>query len=174
MQRARAAVDERVPEQTQQATLRSLQDGELRELVDRYVDTWERCDVEAFAAMLAEDATFTMPPLATWYRTREGIATWASRSSMSGAWRWRTVLTRANGQPALAFYVWHAQAQAYLPFALTVLSFRGRQISDMTAFIVRSTAATDPGAYERFPEEPFDHARLTGAFGRFRLPDRLT
>src|SRR3954452_15275161 len=60
LQRARAAVDERVPEQTQQATLRSLGDDEVRELVERYVDAWERNDVEAFASMLAEDATFAM------------------------------------------------------------------------------------------------------------------
>jgi len=173
LQRARATVDERVPERTKQATLRSLEGGQLRETIDRYVDAWERCDVEAFAAMLADDATFTMPPLATWYRTREGIATWASRSPMSGAWHWRTVLTRANGQPAVAFYAWDAQAKAYLPFALNVLSFRGRQISDVTAFIVRSITATDPVAYERFPEQSFDQRRLAGVFGRFRLPDRL-
>jgi len=92
---------------------------------------------------------------------------------MSGAWRWRTVLTRANGQPAVAFYAWDAQAKAYLPFALNVLSFRGRQISDVTAFIVRSITATDPVAYERFPEQSFDQRRLAGVFGRFRLPDRL-
>src|SRR5947209_7484766 len=133
LQRARAAVEERVPEQTQQATLRSLGDDSLRELVDRYVDAWERCDVEAFAAMLAEDATFAMPPLASWYRTREGIATWAKLSPMSGAWRWRTVLTRANGQPALAFYSWDDSEQAYLSFALNVLTFRGDQISNVTA-----------------------------------------
>jgi RNA polymerase sigma-70 factor (ECF subfamily) len=173
LQRARAAVEDRVPEQSQQATLRTLGDDELRELVDRYVDAWERCDVQAFAAMLAEDATFTMPPLATWYRTRKGIATWASLSPMSGAWRWRTVLTRANGQPALAFYSWDEDASAYLPFALNVLSFRDREISDVTAFIVRSTEAVDPEAYERFPEKPFDPRRLAGAFGRFGLPDRL-
>jgi RNA polymerase sigma-70 factor (ECF subfamily) len=173
LQRARATVEDRVPEQSQQATLRSLGDDALRELVDRYVDSWERCDVEAFAAMLAEDATFTMPPLATWYRTREGIATWATASSMSGAWRWRAVLTRANGQPALAFYAWDEDQRAHLPFALCVLSFRGTEVSDVTAFIVRSTEATDPEAYERFPEQPFDARRLEGAFERFRLPDRL-
>lgn len=173
LQRARAAVEERVPEQSQQATLRSLGDDALRELVDRYVDAWERCDVEAFAAMLAEDATFTMPPLATWYRTREGIATWATLSPMSGAWRWRTVLTRANGQPALAFYAWDQDAKAYLPFALNVLSFHGKQVTDVTAFIVRSTDATDPEAYERFPEQPFDAQRLAGSFERFGLPARL-
>src|SRR3984957_14740030 len=58
LQRARAAVEERVPEQSQQETLRTLGDDTVRELVDRYVDAWERNDVEAFTAMLAEDATF--------------------------------------------------------------------------------------------------------------------
>ena len=75
--------------------------------------------------MLTSDATFAMPPLATWYATREGIATWATLSPLSGAWRWRTILTRANGQPALAFYAWDEEAQAHLPFALNVLAFRG-------------------------------------------------
>jgi RNA polymerase sigma-70 factor (ECF subfamily) len=41
-QRARAAVDERVPQQSQQATLSLLGDDAVRELVDRYVDAWER------------------------------------------------------------------------------------------------------------------------------------
>jgi hypothetical protein len=44
----------------------------------------------------------------------------------------------------------------------------------VTAFIVRSTEATDPEAYERFPEQPFDPRRLTEAFGRFGMPERLT
>jgi RNA polymerase sigma-70 factor (ECF subfamily) len=174
LQRARAAVEERVPARTQQATLRSIGDDALRELVDRYVDAWERCDVEAFAAMLAEDATFTMPPLSTWYRTRDGIATWAALSSLSGAWRWRTVRTRANGQPALGFYAWDEPAQAYLPFALNLLSFRGSQISQVDAFIVRSTEASGPEAYERFPEQPSDPRRLARSFERFELPERLT
>jgi RNA polymerase sigma-70 factor, ECF subfamily len=173
LQRARAAVEERVPEQTQQATLRALGDDRLRELVDRYVDAWERDDVDAFAAMLTSDATFAMPPLATWYATREGIATWAALSPMSGRWRWRPVLARANGQPALAFYAWDEPAQAYLPFALNVLTFRGSLISNVTAFIVRSTDATEPEAYERFPAEPLDAERLAGAFERFALPHRV-
>src|SRR3954465_13436549 len=117
LQRARATVDERVPEQSQQETLRALGDDEVRELVDRYVDAWERQDVQAFASMLAEDATFALPPLATWYDTREGIATWAAASPMSGDWRWRAVFTRANGQPSLGFYAWDDGEQAYLPFA---------------------------------------------------------
>jgi RNA polymerase sigma-70 factor, ECF subfamily len=174
LQRARGAVEQRVPEHSQQETLRSLSDDGLRELVEQYVDAWERNDVEAFAAMLTEEATFAMPPLASWYRNRDGIRIWAANSPMSGAWRWRAAYTRANGQPALGFYSWDEDAQAYLPFALNVLTFSGAQVSDVTAFIVRSIRANQPEAYERFPEQPADPRRLTGAFERFGLPDRLT
>jgi RNA polymerase sigma-70 factor (ECF subfamily) len=173
LQRARAAVEERVPEQSQQETVRSLGDQAIRDLVDRYVEAWERCDVDAFTALLTEEANFTMPPLATWYHGREQIRTWARLAPMSGAWRWRTILTRANGQPALAFYAWDEADSAYLPFALNVLTLSGRQISDVTAFIVRSTESPDPRSYERFPEQPIDRDRLRGAFERFGLPPRL-
>jgi RNA polymerase sigma-70 factor (ECF subfamily) len=174
LQRARAAVEERIGERSQQQTLRALGDDALRELIDRYVEAWESCDIDTFVSMLTEDATFSMPPLATWYRTREGIATWARLSPMSGDWRWRALRTVANGQPALAFYAWDASERAYLPFALNVLSFRGEKVVDVTAFIVRSTESDDPESYERFPEQPFDERRLEGAFTRFGLPERLT
>jgi len=174
LQRARAGVQDRVPARTQQATLRALGDHGLHQLVDRYVDAWERCDVDAFAALLVEDATFAMPPLATWYAPRETIATWARESSLSGAWQWRAVLTSANAQPALAFYAWDDPTGAYLPFALNVLSLRDGLVSDVTAFIVRSIDATEPDAYMRFPEQPVDRRRLTGTFERFGLPSRLS
>src|SRR3954454_20196699 len=175
LQRARAAVEERVPEQTQQETLRTLGDDDLRELVDRYVDAWERNDVEQFAAMLAEDATFAMPPLASWYSTRDGIAEWARGWQRSGAWRWRTAYTHANGQPANGFYTWDEDEQAYLPFALNVLTLRGNEISDVVAFINRATDA-DPAErerYYRFVDEPTDPDRLLSTFGRFNMPERL-
>ena len=173
LQRARAAVGERVPEQTQQATLRTLGDEAVRDLVDRYVDAWERCDVDTVAAMLAEDATFAMPPLASWYQGREGIAKWMAGWPLSGAWRWRTLLTRANGQPAIGFYAWDEEAQAYLPFALNVVGLRGALISDVTAFVVRSTEESESAVYERWPEQPADVTRLAATFERFGLPDRL-
>jgi RNA polymerase sigma-70 factor, ECF subfamily len=173
LQRSRAAVEERIGERSQQETLRTIGDQALRELVNRYVEAWESCDVDSFVAMLTEDATFAMPPLATWYATRPGIATWARLSPMSGEWRWKSVLTRANGQPALAFYSWDDTQQAYVPFALNVLTFRGELISNVTAFIIRSIESEDPGWYERFPDQPVDARQLTGVFERFGLPDRL-
>ncbi len=174
LQRARTAVVDRMPERTQQATLRSVGDRGLRELITRYVDAWERCDVGAFVELLAHDATFAMPPLATWYTPRATIAEWASAHALSGAWRWRAVLTRANAQPALAFYAWEDGAGVYLPFALNVLTLRGGLVGDVTAFIVRSTNAADPDAYVRFPEQPIDHERLLSTFDRFGLADHLT
>lgn len=173
LQRARSAVQDRVPARTQQATLRALGDHGLRRLVDQYVEAWEHCDVDAFTALLAKDATFAMPPLTTWYTPRDTIATWARESSMSGNWRWRAIPARANAQPALAFYAWDDPAGAYLPFALNVLSLRDGLVSDVTAFIVRSADAAEPEVYARFPQQPMDERRLTGTFGRFGLPDRL-
>jgi RNA polymerase sigma-70 factor, ECF subfamily len=173
LQRARAAVRERVPTRSQQTTLRSMGDDRLRGLLDRYVDAWERCDVGAFTALLAQDATFAMPPLSTWYTPRETIEIWAHESPLSGAWRWRALRTRANGQPALGFYAWDEATGVYLPFALNVISLRDGLISDVTAFIIRSAESPDPEAYIRYPEQPMDEARLSGAFARFGLPDSV-
>ena len=73
LQRARKSVDERLPDQSQQATLRAIGDTRLQEIVDGYVDAWMRGDVDAVASMLSEDATFAMPPLRSWFGPREQI-----------------------------------------------------------------------------------------------------
>ena len=70
---------------------------------------------------------------------------------LSGQWRWRQVRTQANGQVALAFYSWDEDEQSYLPFALNVLTLRGKLISDVTAFITRSTEITDREVIARLP-----------------------
>jgi RNA polymerase sigma-70 factor (ECF subfamily) len=173
LQRARAAVDERLPEQSQQATLRSLGDDRVRELVEEYMAAWESDDVDTVVSMLAEDATFTMPPLASWFGGRDEIETFLAGWPLSGQWRWRPIRVRANGQEALAFYSWDPDAGAYLPFALNVLTFRGDRISDVTAFITRSAPAPDRDVVARMPEHPFDPLALAAAFENFGLPDRL-
>jgi RNA polymerase sigma-70 factor (ECF subfamily) len=173
LQRARRSVDERLPEQSQQATLRTLGDEGLRDVVGGYVDAWERGDVEAVVAKLTEDAAFAMPPLRSWFRGREALIVFLAGWPLSGAWRWRQVPARANGQPALAFYTWDEEEQSYLPFALNVLTLRGTQISDVTAFVTRSTQLPEREVYARWPEQPADPQRFEALFGRFGLPDRL-
>jgi RNA polymerase sigma-70 factor (ECF subfamily) len=173
LQRARSTVSARIPTRTQQETVRAIGDRELHTLVDRYVAAWERCDVDAFAALLVEDASFAMPPLTTWYAPREAVVAWARDFSLSGTWRWKTVLTSANAQPALGFYSWDEAAGGHLPFALNVLTLRDGLISDVTAFIARDTRASQPDAYIRFPEQPVNSQKLNSTFDRFGLPDRL-
>lgn len=173
LQRARRATEERLPERSQQATLRSLGDDGVREVVQGYVDAWDRGDIEAVVAMLTEDASFSMPPAPSWHKGSEALAAFLEVGPLSGAWRWRHLPVRANGQPALAFYSWDEAAGAYLPFALNVLTIRDRLISDVTAFIARSTEPSDPEAYRRWPEEPLVPERFEDFFGRFGLPDEL-
>jgi RNA polymerase sigma-70 factor, ECF subfamily len=62
LQRAHKAIDQRVPAHTQQSTLQVLGDSELRQIVTRFADAWERNDVDAVVAMLADDARMMMPP----------------------------------------------------------------------------------------------------------------
>jgi RNA polymerase sigma-70 factor (ECF subfamily) len=173
LQRARATVEERLPERSQQATLRELGDDDLRELVDRYVAAWERDDVETVVEMLAEDATFAMPPLASWFGPLPEIRDFLVGFPMSGAYRWKGIVTRANGQPAIGFYAWSDDSGAYEPFALNVLTLRGREIVDVTAFVTRSIEPTDREKYHRWVDQPTDEARLVSFFGAFGLPDRI-
>ena len=174
LQRARAATDDRLPEQSQQATLRLLGDDELRAIVDGYVDAWERGDVDAVVAMLAEDAALAMPPLASWYRGRESIAAFLRGWPLSGLWRWRHVRTvRANGQPAIGCYAWDDDEQLYLPFALEVLDISDGKISHVTAFVTREARLPQREVYERWVEQPAAKRGLA-MFERFDLPESLS
>jgi RNA polymerase sigma-70 factor (ECF subfamily) len=173
LQRARKTVDERLPEQSQQATLRALGDEGVRSVVQSYVDAWDRGDIEGVVSMLTEDAAFAMPPAPSWHRGSEALTAFLRVGPLSGEWRWRHLLVHANGQPALAFYSWDVEEGAYLPFALNVLTIRDGLISDVTAFIARATESRDPETYKRWPEEPLVPERFVDFFGRFGLPREL-
>src|SRR6185295_8939104 len=90
LQRARKTVDERLPEQSQRATLRALGDARLREIVEDYMEAMQTGDVSRVVSMLAaEDAAWSMPPLASWYGGRAEIEVFLRRGPLSGDWRWR-------------------------------------------------------------------------------------
>lgn len=159
LRRARKAVEERLPDQSQQATLQALGDEAIREIVERYIDAWERGDVEAILALLAEDARFAMPPLPTWYRGRDAIAVYLERSALTV--RWRLLPARANGQLAFACYGWEEEKGAYTPLTLDVLTLAGTEVTEITAFVA---------PYTRGPvREQF----AADVFGRFGLPDQF-
>src|SRR5215211_7849962 len=133
LQRARASVDERLPDRTQQATLRSLGDERLRDIVEDYIDALEAGDLEAIVSMLTEDATWSMPPSPSWYRGRDSIAAFLTEGPFRE--RWRHVPTRANGQLAVGCYLWDAGKETYVAAVLDVLTLRGGSIAAVTAFV---------------------------------------
>jgi RNA polymerase sigma-70 factor, ECF subfamily len=149
LQRARQAVEERLPVRSQQATLRSIGDERLREAVERYMDAWERNDVAAIAAMLTEDATFAMPPQPSWYVGRTAVAAFFAARPLSGRLRWHHVPVRANGQSAFAVYAAPTGRSTYEADAIMVLSF------DSLAQVAGVTAFREPAAFAGFglPDE---------------------
>jgi RNA polymerase sigma-70 factor (ECF subfamily) len=159
LRRARKAVAERLPRRSQQATLRALGDDGIREVVERYIDAWERSDVDAILALLAEDATFSMPPLPTWYRGRDAIADFLVRFALQD--RWRLLPVRANGQLAFGCYAWDAEQRSYTALSLDVLTLTGTRATEVTSFVAPHTRAP---AGARFGAD---------VLARFGLPDRL-
>jgi RNA polymerase sigma-70 factor, ECF subfamily len=143
LQRAHKTVEQRLPERSQQATLRSLGEDGLREVVRGYVDAWERGDVDALAARLAEDAVFAMPPQPTWFRGQDAIAAFLRATPMREDRRWRVIPTSANGQPAFAHYIWDEQQNAFRPEGIAVLTLDGAKIAELTVF-------REPALFERF------------------------
>jgi RNA polymerase sigma-70 factor (ECF subfamily) len=157
LQRARKAIDDKRPEQSQQATLHAIGDDELRVLVGAYADAWERGDVDTIVGMLTDEAAITMPPMATWFSGRDAVRTFLADFAFAKTWdddafvpgdrRVRLVPTSASGQPALASYRW--SDGAFRPMAIQVLSFRDGRIDEIAGFVTPA---------------------LFGAFG---LPERL-
>jgi RNA polymerase sigma-70 factor (ECF subfamily) len=123
--------------------------------------------------MLTEDAAITMPPLASWYSATTASAL-ARLSPLSGRFRWKHLLTHANGQPAMAAYHWDEAEQAYMPFALGVMALRADKVLEVDYFIVRTIDVPDPKDFERWPDLATDAGRLKAFYERFGLPERIT
>ena len=172
LQRARKTVDEKLPKQSQQQSLRTLGDDGVRNVVEGYMAAMAEGDVNKVVSLLAEDAAWSMPPLAAWFKGDE-LEGFLRFGPLSGDWRWRHRPAQANGQPAVGSYAWHPGESAYLPFALDVLAVEDGRIKEITSFICRSTDSEDPEYFVRWPEQPVELEPLEEFFGRFGLPGRL-
>lgn len=134
LQRAHKAADERLPARSQQVTLQALGDKRVRELVDGFVDAWERADVDSVVAMLARDATIAMPPHPTWYRGRDAVQRFLRDIALAPGIRWRLVPISANRQLAFGEYRWDETTARFVGRAVMVLTIAGASIADITAF----------------------------------------
>jgi RNA polymerase sigma-70 factor (ECF subfamily) len=133
--RARKIIAQKVPSPTQQQTLREIDDARVREVVAGYSAALERGDADALIALLTEDVTWSMPPLAHWYHGLEAVTDFALQVPLTSCGSWRHLPTSANGQPAVGCYLWNDDAGAHLAWSITVLTLRGEHVAEITTFI---------------------------------------
>jgi len=107
---------------------------EQSKLLERYVEAFERYDVDALTALLRDDATLSMPPYALWLRGQDAIRMWLLGRG-SGCRGSRLVPTAANGLPAFGQYRPGAAGAPHQPWALVVLELGDDRILAWNSFL---------------------------------------
>lgn len=115
--------------------------GDEASLLNRYVDAFERYDMDALATLLHDDAVQTMPPYTMWLQGRDDLVAWYLGPG-AGCEGSRLVEGRANGCPAFAQYRVDP-AGGHAPWALQVLEVRDDKIAAIHSFL-------DTEAFARF------------------------
>ena len=111
-----------------------LEPAQRGQLAHQYVDAWETGDLQAVLDLLTADATFQMPPMATWFDGRAAIAEFLPTGPLRDVWR--MVPTEANGQLAFGCFAWDAGVQRFEGHSLDVVSVAHGQINGITSFLL--------------------------------------
>ena len=136
LQRARATLEAKGP--SPEEAVRQLDEPD-RELLARYVEAFERYDMEALTSLIHEDATQSMPPYCLWLRGRDDILTWWLGPGI-GCRGSRVIPTiAANGCPAFGQYKPSETGEGYDPWALQVLEIEDGRIVEITFFLATET-----------------------------------
>lgn len=109
-------------------------DDAQRALLDRYVDAFERYDMDALTALLHEEATWSMPPYELWLRTHLDIRKWCLGPGI-GCRGSRLVPTLANGSPAFGQYKPSDAKGVLEPWSLQVLEVSGDRLTGISFFL---------------------------------------
>ncbi|MGH2358328.1 MAG: RNA polymerase subunit sigma-70 [Candidatus Limnocylindria bacterium] len=136
LRRARSTLKKHLPARRLEWASDSDPTEEERSLLQRYMDAHERADAAAFAALLREDARLTMPPTPTWYDGREAVVTFHAQQVFVPEYQWRFVVTRANRQPAVAFYTRRLGESEYRASGIDVLRIEDGLIAQIDAFVL--------------------------------------
>lgn len=113
-------------------------DEEQRDLLARYVDAFERYDMDALTALLHEDAAWSMPPYELWLQSHADIRAWCLGPG-AGCRGSRLVPTVANGAPAFGQYKPGPEPGTLVPWSLQVLTVSGGGLAGITFFLDTAT-----------------------------------
>ncbi|KAB1923826.1 sigma-70 family RNA polymerase sigma factor [Micromonospora sp. ALFpr18c] len=133
LQRARAGMREHLPAERQDWS-GGDEDARTREMVRRFTDASVAKDIDGLAAMLRDDVRCSMPPTPGLYVGRDTVLNDWIEDGFADLGRLRAVPTSANRQPAVAFYLWREQENAYLPLTLDVLRITGGAVAEIVTF----------------------------------------
>jgi RNA polymerase sigma-70 factor, ECF subfamily len=139
LHRARVALEERVGQRADWSPEAGAVD---RALLERYVRTWEKGDLDAIIALLHDDVTLSMPPSPTWIAGRADVARFFTNRLTQAVreHRFRTALVDANGRVGAGFYrLGDDGAGAF--FALQVLEAKDGRIRVIDHFTTASSHA---------------------------------
>jgi len=103
-------------------------------LLRRYITTWESGDLDAFTALLAEDARLVMPPQPEWYAGRAAIRQFLAHIMATRPHRYRLVPVAANRQTAVAVYTAPPAGGELRGAAIHVIAMRDGRVTQMTRF----------------------------------------
>ncbi len=109
-------------------------DEEQQVLLTRYVDAFERYDMQMLTSLIHEDATQSMPPYEMWLSGRDQIlAFWTGQGA--GCRGSRLVPTVANGKPAFGQYKPSESGSGHDPWALQVLDISDGRLVELSFFL---------------------------------------
>jgi RNA polymerase sigma-70 factor, ECF subfamily len=111
----------------------SPMDDQQRALLARYVDAFQRYDLDELTSLLRHDATWSMPPYRLWLRNHDDIRRWCLGPGI-GCRGSRLVPTGANGSPAYGQYKPSAEG-GHEPWALQVLEVSAGRIDGICFFL---------------------------------------
>ncbi|MBV9165208.1 MAG: sigma-70 family RNA polymerase sigma factor [Solirubrobacterales bacterium] len=158
LQRARAALETSRPSATDSP--RRL-DQEQRDLLGRYVEAFERYDMDALTALIREDAIQSMPPYDLWLRGREDIFGWWLGPGIGCRGSRMLPAASANGTVAFGQYKPSESGSGHDPWALQVLELSDRGIAELTFFL--DTARIFPLFGLPLHLEPGNHPHSTSS-----------
>jgi RNA polymerase sigma-70 factor, ECF subfamily len=132
LQRARATLEERDLAATDAV---APMDPAQQEFLARYVDAFQRYDVDALTAVIREDASQSMPPFDMWLEGREDILKWFFGPGSGCAGSRLIPVETANGQIAFGQYKPSESGSGYDPWALQVLDIADGKVVEFTFFL---------------------------------------